>query len=114
GAAAVLVLVVTVAALAVSNGAIAREKKQTENALKAETDAKTDLARALERELRTSYFHRIALAERELSANNWDRAEELLDECPAHLRGWEWYYLKRRRQAPQVTLSLGERAAMGS
>src|SRR5207248_11546993 len=46
--------------------------------------------------------------------NNWGRAEELLDECPAHLRGWEWNYLKRRRQAPQVTLSLGERVAMGS
>ena len=90
-AATVLVLIVTVAALAVSNEAITREKKQTEDALKAETDAKNDLAQALQRELRTLYFHRIALAERELWANNAGRAEELLDECPAPLRGWEWY-----------------------
>src|SRR5262249_55669670 len=23
--------------------------------------------------------------------------EELLDDCPPHLRGWEWYFLKRLR-----------------
>jgi WD40 repeat protein/serine/threonine protein kinase len=113
GAAAVLVLVVTVAALAVSNGVIAREKKQTEEALRAETDAKNDLARAFQRELRTLYFHRIALAERELWANNVGRAEELLDECPAHLRGWEWYYLKRLCHARPITLSLGGRFRLG-
>src|SRR5262249_37568226 len=31
------------------------------------------------------------------AADNVGRAEELLDECPSHLRGWEWHYLKRRR-----------------
>jgi eukaryotic-like serine/threonine-protein kinase len=40
------------------------------------------------------YFHRMALAEREWSANNIDRAERLLDDCPPPLRGWEWRYLK--------------------
>ena len=28
------------------------------------------------------YFHRMALAEREWSANNIDRVERLLDDCP--------------------------------
>jgi WD40 repeat protein len=40
------------------------------------------------------YFHRMALAEREWSANNIDRVDRLLDDCPPHLRGWEWHYLK--------------------
>ena len=31
------------------------------------------------------YFHRMALAEREWSANNIDRVERLLDDCPADL-----------------------------
>src|SRR5262249_44017841 len=41
------------------------------------------------------YFHRIALAHRELSVDNLGRALELLDLCPESLRRWEWYYLKR-------------------
>src|SRR5262249_6317672 len=44
-----------------------------------------------------NYFRTISLAERELASNNAGRAEELLDECPEHLRGWEWHYLKRLR-----------------
>jgi WD40 repeat protein/serine/threonine protein kinase len=42
-----------------------------------------------------NYFRNIALAERELASNSASRAEELLEECPEHLRGWEWHYLKR-------------------
>ena len=42
-----------------------------------------------------AYFHRIALAHRELSADNLGRALELLDECPEDLREWEWHYLMR-------------------
>ena len=40
------------------------------------------------------YFHRMALAEREWTANNIDRVERLLEDCPPSLRGWEWHYLK--------------------
>jgi eukaryotic-like serine/threonine-protein kinase len=59
----------------------------------------TDLARhAADQERRRAerflYFHRMALAEREWSANNIDRVERLLDDCPPHLREWEWRYLK--------------------
>ena len=41
------------------------------------------------------YFHRIALAHRELSVDNLGRALELLEECPQGLRQWEWHYLER-------------------
>jgi serine/threonine protein kinase len=51
--------------------------------------------RALERERKTSYYQRIARAEREWSANDLRGLEQLLDACPADLRGWEWHYLKR-------------------
>jgi hypothetical protein len=50
---------------------------------------------AAENERRLDYFHRIALAEREWQGNNPRRAEQLLDECPNALRGWEWNYLKQ-------------------
>jgi WD40 repeat protein len=41
------------------------------------------------------YFNRISLAAREMEAHNEGRVEELLEECPHRLRGWEWYYLRR-------------------
>src|SRR5262249_55164472 len=44
-----------------------------------------------------TYFRNIALAEREIAAQNVARAEELLEETPPRLRGWEWDYLKRLR-----------------
>jgi WD40 repeat protein/serine/threonine protein kinase len=42
------------------------------------------------------YYQTMALAEREHSAGNIGRAEQLLDSdlCPPALRGWEWQYLK--------------------
>jgi WD40 repeat protein len=50
---------------------------------------------ALDRERRTGYFQRVALAEREWSAGNLSRAIDLLNDCPRELRGWEWSYLQR-------------------
>ncbi len=76
-------LVVAVATLAVSYA-------QVQQALRHKSEA-------LEREKGTTYIQRIALAGRELGAGNVGRAEELLDECPKHLRGWEWHFLKRQR-----------------
>jgi WD40 repeat protein/tRNA A-37 threonylcarbamoyl transferase component Bud32 len=43
------------------------------------------------------YYQHIALAEREWSANNLSRVEQLLEACPSDLRGWEWRCLKRLR-----------------
>jgi WD40 repeat protein/serine/threonine protein kinase len=79
----VAMLILAVIALAASNVLITREKAQT------------DLAR--EELERTLYYQCIALAEREWSTNNLRRVEELLVQCPEHLRGWEWHYLKRLR-----------------
>jgi WD40 repeat protein/serine/threonine protein kinase len=59
--------------------------------------AHQNLQQSLDRERRGAYFQRIALAEREWANNNLGRMEELLDGCPADLRGWEWRYLKRLR-----------------
>ena len=39
------------------------------------------------------YCKNIALAEREWSANQYQRMEALLGACPAKLRGWEWHCL---------------------
>jgi WD40 repeat protein/serine/threonine protein kinase len=50
------------------------------------------------------YYQRIALAERELRRRIGSRADELLDQCPKHLRGWEWHYLKRLPFADFPTL----------
>jgi WD40 repeat protein/serine/threonine protein kinase len=81
-------LLLTMVGLAVSTILIAREQRATENALYAERQA-------TERERRDSYFHRITLAHRELSADNLGRALQLLGECPEDLRQWEWDYLMR-------------------
>jgi WD40 repeat protein len=59
--------------------------------------AKEDVKQSLEREQQNAYFQRIALAEREWSANNLSRMYQLLEECPTDLRGWEWHYLNRLR-----------------
>jgi hypothetical protein len=60
--------------------------------------ASTVLVSRANQELRQNlYYQNIALAERESSANNLGRVEQLLDACPADLRGWEWHYLKRFR-----------------
>ena len=94
-------LVSTVLVLAASNAQVNAEKKQTDEALKGERQAKEDLER-------TAYIQRIALAGRELAAGNVGRAEELLDDCPEHLRGWEWHFLKRQRYGkPDSPTALG-------
>ena len=81
-------ILLTVAGLAVS-------QRTTKNALQAATMAKADLQETLGRERRDSYFHRIALAHRELSVDNLHGALKLLEECPEDLREWEWHYLMR-------------------
>jgi WD40 repeat protein/serine/threonine protein kinase len=74
--AAVVVLVLAVAALAVSTALIWRANQELRQNL---------------------YYQLIAGAEREWTANNLGRMQQLLDECPEKLRGWEWFYLQRLR-----------------
>jgi WD40 repeat protein/serine/threonine protein kinase len=97
GTAAGLVVLLAVAGLATSTVLIAREQQATTNALQAETQVRAELEQALERERQNSYYQRIALADREWTANNLSGVEKLLAACPAELCGWEWHYLKRRR-----------------
>jgi tRNA A-37 threonylcarbamoyl transferase component Bud32 len=44
---------------------------------------------------RNLYFQRIALARQAWLANDLVGARERLEACPAHLRQWEWHYLRR-------------------
>ena len=62
------------------------------------TLAKANAAEAAQRRAAETalYFNRVALASRELDKNNVGFVRHLLDECPAGLRGWEWYHLLGR------------------
>jgi hypothetical protein len=94
-------LVTAVLAQAVSTSEVKAEQKQTKQALDREKETTEALLRALGGEQRALTIRRIDLAAREVEARNVGRAEELLEECPAPLRGWEWHYLKRRcREEP--------------
>jgi WD40 repeat protein/serine/threonine protein kinase len=97
-------LVIAVAVLGVSYAQVqealqdkTRALEDKQEALQAKSQALEHETGALERERQTSYYQRIALAERQLSAGNVGRAEELLNKCPEELRGWEWHFLKRQR-----------------
>jgi hypothetical protein len=73
--------------------------EQTSRAQEALVERQT----ALEEEWHTSYFQRIALAQREWRVNNAARAEALLAECEPKLglpdhRSWEWQFLRRLGQ----------------
>jgi WD40 repeat protein len=70
-------------------------RQRAETAWTAEQDHRRLAESALRQSERRHYHHRIALAHREWLANHVGRAEQLLDECPLHLRHWEWGYLKR-------------------
>jgi WD40 repeat protein/serine/threonine protein kinase len=50
------------------------------------------------------YFRNVSLAQNECLAENPGRAERLLDDCPPHLRGWEWRYLKRQSHTALLTI----------
>ncbi len=88
-------LVSAVLVQSASNARISDEKQQTSDALGREKAANDQLLRVLADKQVNLYFQGIALADRELAANNVARADQSLDECPSDLRGWEWHYLKR-------------------
>jgi len=56
--------------------------------LQHEKQAKDDLVQTL-------YYQWIAGAARERTKNRPALAEEMLEQCPPRLRGWEWHYVKR-------------------
>src|SRR5262249_27828702 len=83
------------------------EQRQTEEALGREKRANQELLEARAAEQRTLYFQRLGLAQRDLASNNVGAAEELLAECPAGLRGWEWRLLKRQPSEPPLGVTPG-------
>jgi WD40 repeat protein/tRNA A-37 threonylcarbamoyl transferase component Bud32 len=97
--AAVALLLIAVAASAAVAAVQFRLVARQEERLRNEAEGRAAAEARAKEELETNlYFHRIALAHRELTSNlpSPRRAEELLDAClPEHLRGWEWHYLKR-------------------
>jgi WD40 repeat protein len=98
---ALLLLACTAAELAVNNALIRQEEKKTAAALKQAVDAEK------EREL-SLYYATIGWVGREHDAGRVGQAERLLDGeyCPAHLRGWEWRYLKRLRYGRPPAIQL--------
>ena len=67
-------------------------KKDLSLALRREqsaTHSARDQAKALERQV---YISLVALSLRENQADNITLAEQSLERCPPHLRGWEWRY----------------------
>ena len=100
-------LIGAVTVLAAANTEIRKQQEETEKALLSEKAAKQKLDKALERQRRLSSFQRFALAQRELTANNISRAEELLEEIPEEERGLEWRLLKGLRPGPQVLRDSG-------
>ena len=84
-----------------------RAERTASKAARAETLAKDKLKQNLDKERIDSYFSQIALAYRELSADNLGLALKLLDECPEDLRNWEWHFLMRHCKVEQVVLRNG-------
>jgi WD40 repeat protein/tRNA A-37 threonylcarbamoyl transferase component Bud32 len=94
-----------VASLVVGIVLVADQRRQAEDSLRAEQEAKAKLDQAYQQELRHSYVNRIHLAEQYWRAGDLNRAEQVLSECqPPELRGWEWGYLKRQCHAELLTL----------
>ncbi len=80
-AVSVLAAIVLIGILSIGLALLARKQWQTDLALQAAQ--------------RTAYFQRIGRVQSEWQAGNLDRADRLLAECPADLRGWEYFYLYR-------------------
>jgi uncharacterized protein with WD repeat len=72
---------------------------------RAQADRANETATARSNELEKAlYFHRIALAHHEWLTNHLLRASQLIADCPAGLRDWEWRYLNRLCHAELHTL----------
>jgi WD40 repeat protein/serine/threonine protein kinase len=106
-------LVVAVVVLSVSNSRIRQKEAEARESLVNELRARNALQESLAREQRQLYLERIAAAGRLYAANQLPQAWRILDECPEHLRGWEWRYLDARRQSPSRVLH-GHREWVGA
>jgi WD40 repeat protein/Flp pilus assembly protein TadD len=98
-----LLVMATIGAVlaAVQSGRLAEKEQELRGAAEQRADAEAKAREELDKRL---YVNRIALAQQELFAQNTGRAQELLDECPVRLRGWEWSLLTRFRPGNPLTL----------
>ncbi len=105
-----LLVVATIGAVmaAVQSGRLAEKEQELRSTAEHRADEEARARHELDKRL---YANRIALAQQELYAQNTGRAQELLDECPALLRGWEWYFLERFRPGNPLNTQGGGRSA---
>jgi WD40 repeat protein/serine/threonine protein kinase len=94
-----VLLVGMVVVLAVSNAQIRTSLDHEKRAREEEQRAKENLVQSL-------YYQWTASAASARANEQAGRAEEMLDQCPAELRGWEWHYLKRLPFADFPTLPI--------
>ena len=75
---------------------IANDNYEEAKAQRKIAEAQTAEAQAQTRKLeRQNYVALVSIAQRETEANNVELSNRILDRCPPHLRGWEWYYCHR-------------------
>jgi WD40 repeat protein len=86
GALATAAVIALAVVLAV--GSLAVSYLRIERSLQHEKQAKDDL-------IQTLYYQWVGSAAHERARNRHTHAEELLEQCPPDLRGWEWHYNKR-------------------
>ena len=71
------------------------QRKKAEAAQATAEKAKQDETQAREHLDRLLYNRRVSLAHSMWHENEVGRARELLSECKAEQRGWEWHYVNR-------------------
>ncbi|MCI0456834.1 MAG: serine/threonine-protein kinase [Gemmataceae bacterium] len=104
-AAAALLVVSGVAVLALSglvtgafyNARLDEQLQETEREKRRAEDAQRQAERF-------QYYHLIARAQADWRDGNLGRVEQLLNDCPAEQRGWEWRYLQRQCHMELFTL----------
>jgi WD40 repeat protein/serine/threonine protein kinase len=69
------------------------QRLQAVQAQAAETVARQQVEKEQQRVAGLLYSARISLAHREWFDNNPTRTQQLLNECPAEQRSWEWHYI---------------------
>jgi WD40 repeat protein/tRNA A-37 threonylcarbamoyl transferase component Bud32 len=100
-------LAAIIAVLTVSGAEVRDKNRQLEtknDAYARQTDdlnhSNLQLKETVEKSELLRYLRSIPLAHRELQANNVRGAMKILDECPEHLRHWEWHLLRQFQPTP--------------
>ena len=84
-------------------------RQQADGALEREKVANQDADRARQQTRQLSYLRSVELAYREWKDGNGARSAQLLADCPAQLRCWEWRYVHRLCHAEPFTLRVNTR-----